>query len=108
SEVAIGDCLISSESGERAFIFPLYFYPNGKVPDDELFVREAPVPEQTRRPNFSAGFIKDFCERLKVKFVLDGVGESLKREIGPELIFNYIYAIFHSPGYRQRYAEFLR
>ncbi|WP_254434588.1 type ISP restriction/modification enzyme [Aphanizomenon sp. UHCC 0183] len=26
----------------------------------------------------------------------------------PEDIFNYIYAIFHSPIYRQRYAEFLK
>jgi hypothetical protein len=26
----------------------------------------------------------------------------------PENIFNYTYAVFHSPGYRSRYAEFLR
>ncbi len=26
----------------------------------------------------------------------------------PEDIFNYIYAIFHSPAYRERYAEFLK
>ncbi|MFN9226472.1 MAG: type ISP restriction/modification enzyme, partial [Pseudanabaena sp.] len=26
----------------------------------------------------------------------------------PEDIFNYIYATFHSPTYRQRYAEFLK
>jgi len=26
----------------------------------------------------------------------------------PEDIFNYIYAVFHSPGYRSRYAEFLK
>ena len=31
-----------------------------------------------------------------------------EREIGPELVFNYIYAVFHSAGYRSRYAEFLR
>ena len=27
---------------------------------------------------------------------------------GPEDVFNYIYAIFHSPTYRSRYAEFLK
>ncbi|HZO99007.1 MAG TPA: type ISP restriction/modification enzyme, partial [Terriglobia bacterium] len=27
---------------------------------------------------------------------------------GPEDIFNYIYAVFHSPTYRTRYAEFLK
>ena len=31
-----------------------------------------------------------------------------KREVGPELIFNYAYAVFHSPAYRERYVEFLR
>lgn len=92
---------------DGTFVFPLYLYPNGKLPDDDLFVREEPEAE-TRRPNFTAEFIKDFCERLKVKFVRDGLGRPSKREIGPELIFNYAYAVFHSPGYRSRYAEFLR
>jgi hypothetical protein len=27
---------------------------------------------------------------------------------GPEDVFNYIYAVFHSPTYRSRYAEFLK
>ena len=27
---------------------------------------------------------------------------------GPEDVFNYIYAVFHSPTYRQRYAQFLK
>ena len=26
----------------------------------------------------------------------------------PEDIFHYAYAVFHSPGYRSRYAEFLK
>lgn len=31
-----------------------------------------------------------------------------EREISPEDIFNYAYAVFHSPTYRSRYAEFLK
>ena len=27
---------------------------------------------------------------------------------GPEDIFHYMYAVFHSPSYRERYAEFLK
>jgi hypothetical protein len=90
-----------------ATIFPLYLYPNGKLPGDDLFVREEPE-EEKRCPSFTAAFIKDFCERLKVKFVREGLRRPSKREIGPGLIFNYAYAIFHSPGDRERYAEFLR
>jgi hypothetical protein len=36
------------------------------------------------------------------------LGRAGKHEAGPELIFDYAYAVFHSPAYRKRYAEFLR
>jgi len=32
----------------------------------------------------------------------------LKKTFGPEDVFNYIYAVFYSPTYRTRYAEFLK
>jgi predicted helicase len=32
----------------------------------------------------------------------------LKKTVGPEDFFNYAYAVFHSPAYRERYAEFLK
>ncbi len=37
----------------------------------------------------------------------DGHGD-LAATFGPEDIFDYIYAVFHSPTYRQRYAQFLK
>lgn len=33
---------------------------------------------------------------------------TLSAQPDPEDIFHYIYAVFHSPGYRSRYAEFLK
>ena len=84
-------------------VFPLYLYPNGKLPEEDLFAHD-----NGRRPNLSAEFIKEFCEKLEVKFVPEGLGRPGKREVGPELIFHYAYAVFHSPTYRERYAEFLR
>jgi predicted helicase len=39
--------------------------------------------------------------------VEDGTGD-LEETFGPEDIFNYAYAVFHSPTYRSRYAEFLK
>ncbi len=98
---------VSLQTKEYNYLFPLYLYPNGKLPDNDLFVREEPE-EEKRRPNFSAAFIEKFCARLKVKFVPDGLGKPSKRQVGPELIFHYAYAVFHSPAYRERYAEFLR
>jgi predicted helicase len=60
-----------------------------------------------RRPNLSPEFIKAVSEKLGLKFSEDGKGD-LEKTFGPEDIFNYAYAIFHSPTYRTRYAEFLK
>jgi predicted helicase len=40
-------------------------------------------------------------------FIPDSQGDG-KTNFGPEDVFYYAYAVFHSPTYRQRYAEFLR
>jgi len=95
--------LHSTSAKEGNFVFPLYLYPNGKLPEADLFAHE-----NGRRPNLSAEFVSQFCKRLDCKFVPDGFGRPSKREVGPECIFNYAYALFHSPTYRERYAEFLR
>ncbi|MDM3843723.1 MAG: N-6 DNA methylase [Aphanizomenon gracile PMC638.10] len=60
-----------------------------------------------RKPNLSPEFITEFSQKLDLEFIFDGKGDKNKT-FGPEDIFNYIYAIFHSPNYRQRYAEFLK
>ncbi|HOI69241.1 MAG TPA: hypothetical protein PLN41_05795 [Methanothrix sp.] len=38
---------------------------------------------------------------------IDGRGDR-EATFGPEDVFDYIYAVFHSPRYRERYAEFLK
>ena len=83
---------------------PLYLYPNG----DEL-IQASPWPagQDGRRPNLSAQIVEQFALQLRLKFVSDGVGDR-KKTFGPEDVFHYIYAIFHSPIYRTRYAEFLK
>ncbi|MFQ6044517.1 MAG: type ISP restriction/modification enzyme, partial [Candidatus Poribacteria bacterium] len=50
---------------------------------------------ENRRPNLNPKFLHTLKERL-------GSRPSL------EEIFHYAYAVFHSPTYRKRYAEFLR
>ena len=84
-------------------VFPLYLYPNGETETQGELVPH----ENGRRPNLAAGFVHDFEEELGLKFITDGRGD-LKKTFGPEDIFHYSYAILHSPGYRERYAEFLK
>ena len=45
--------------------------------------------------------------KLGLQFVTDGRGD-LHHTFGPEDVFHYAYAIFHSPTYRTRYAEQLK
>ena len=88
------------------FLFPLYLYP--KTKEDDLFEHsEWPAGKDGRVPNLSADFVEQFAKKVKLDFVSDGFGD-LKKAFGPEDIFHYIYAVFHSPQYRRRYAEFLK
>ena len=60
-----------------------------------------------RRPNLNADFIRELGGKLGLQFIDDGKGDFINT-FGPEDIFNYAYAVFHSPTYRTRYAEFLK
>src|ERR1700722_18374869 len=55
-------------------------------------------------PNLSPLHLKQFATRLGLKVAENGLPAGLT----PEDIFHYIYAVFHSPGYRSRYAEYLK
>src|SRR5439155_21310967 len=51
------------EVKDGSSVFPLYLYPNGNLPEEDLFAHE-----NGRRPNLSAEFIREFCEKVDVKF----------------------------------------
>ena len=97
---------------EINYVFPLYLYPvEKKLQADKSGGKEGGVGEalikEERKPNLTQAFIKAVSEKLALKFVEDGKGD-LTETFGPEDIFNYAYAVFHSPAYRTRYAEFLK
>jgi len=79
-------CSVSLRTREITSVFPLYL----NTEDDSLRFGAS-------RPNFSRGF----TEKLHEAF-------SAQHRLTPEEIFHYIYAVLHSPGYRRRYAEFLK
>jgi predicted helicase len=94
------------EVKDGSTIFPLYLYLSASK--SNLFDDTTPSSASGgRRPNLDPAFIKDFSSRLKLEFIPDGKGD-LKKTFGPEDIFDYMYAVFHSPTYRSRYAEFLK
>jgi predicted helicase len=80
-------------------LIPLYIYPDTDNGQASL------GSETERRPNLSHSFLKAFAVALGVP---QKGAHQLPTGLTPEDIFHYAYAVFHSPGYRSRYAEFLK
>ncbi|MDB9320211.1 type ISP restriction/modification enzyme [Nodularia spumigena] len=78
---------MSVNSREYNYYFPLYIYPNTENQQTNLFIEKT--------------------SNLSPKF-LEPIKNKLGKTPTPEKIFYYAYAIFHSPTYRSRYAEFLK
>jgi hypothetical protein len=103
---AIDGNTISLQTREYSYLFPLYLYPDAAGKD--LWSDEAPASAPGgRRANLAPEFIRDFGERLGPAWVADGRGDRVTT-FGPEDVFSYLYAIFHAPSYRERYADFLK
>ncbi len=89
-------------------LFPLYRYPSGdNRPGLFADAEHWPAGRGGRRPNLSPKFVEECAGKLGLQFIPDGRGD-LGKTFGPEDIFDYAYAVFHSPTYRSRYAEFLK
>lgn len=82
----VDDCYVSNKTRERGYIFPLY-QTSGEA--GNIFGENELVP------NFNAEVLK------KIEKCLD-------EKVNPQELFDYIYAMLHSPDYRSRYREFLK
>ncbi|HYG14578.1 MAG TPA: type ISP restriction/modification enzyme [Bacteroidia bacterium] len=78
---------------------PLYIYPetNGQHSLDG---------KTERKPNFDLKLIDKFAKGLKLKFSAEKTGD--KGTFAPIDVLDYIYAVLHSPAYREKYKEFLK
>jgi Type ISP C-terminal specificity domain/N-6 DNA Methylase len=91
---------------DGSYLSPLYTYPDTKK-ESLLEVDDYPNAPGGRHPNLSPAFITAISSKLKMQYSPDGKGD-LHQTSGPEDIFDYMYAVFHSPTYRTRYGEFLK
>ena len=71
-------CTVSLQTKEGAYTFPLYLYSS----------------DGTRHTNLKEEIVDEI--------------EKIAGKVTPEDIFDYIYAVLHSPGYREKYKEFLK
>ncbi len=110
-----------SNSGSGTYAFPLYLYPDQG--------EQGEIIEQHRTPNLNPEIVKQIEEVLGLKFVAQKPPSTTLRELNssslsennpsslsevevntfaPIDLLDYIYAVLHSPAYREKYKEFLK
>ena len=94
------------EASTQSATFPLYLYPRVGKADGSLFSRWA-KGKNCRTPNLDSGFVEQIAAATDLRFVSDGRGD-LRKTFGPEDVLAWIYAVFHSPRYRERYEAQLK
>jgi predicted helicase len=88
-----------TSSLDNANIFPLYIYPktNG----------QQTIGQTTERtPNLNTEIVKHIADKLGLTFTNEK--ETTENTFAPIDILDYIYAVLHSPNYREKYKEFLK
>lgn len=80
-------------------LMPLYLFDDLGEEKKEIGI------ENKKRLNLSPEFLKALADKLGIQIAPQ---KGLPDGLIPEDIFHYVYAVFHSPDYRTRYAEFLK
>ncbi|WP_370566851.1 type ISP restriction/modification enzyme [Flavobacterium sp. GP15] len=112
----ICDINYTSNAGQfgAGLVFPLYLYPE---PNSQQNLLETPE----RVPNLNMEMVEKFADGLGLAFVNEKepegnlcfannseVRDDFKTTFAPIDILDYIYAVLHSPTYRETYKEFLK
>ena len=107
---------LSDQPKEISYCLPLYLYPET---DHHRTIRETPA----RTPNINPEIVNQIASKLSLSFTnekeIPSEGEVCfinSVEVRPEFritfapidILDYIYAVLHSPSYREQYKEFLK
>ena len=98
---------------DNSYVFPLYLYPetNNQITTDQT----------KRTPNLNVAIVQQIAENIGISFVPEKEREgnvclANSQDVRPEFrqtfapidLLDYIYAVLHSPTYRETYKEFLK
>lgn len=90
----ISDRHLLDSAADSMSVFPLYLYP------------EKDSKTASRTPNLNSEIVQKIADGLGLKFTNEK--ESDSGAFAPIDILDYIYAVLHSPTYREKYKEFLK
>ncbi|SFS59303.1 type ISP restriction/modification enzyme [Lutibacter maritimus] len=105
---------VSNKTSEITSLFPLYLYP-------ETNNQQLTTTKTERVPNLNHEIVNQLAKTLGLTFTPEKETESnvcfanssevtnnFKTTFAPIDILDYIYAVLHSPTYREKYKEFLK
>ncbi|MBK7805445.1 MAG: N-6 DNA methylase [Saprospiraceae bacterium] len=105
---------ILDSAGDSTSFFPLYLYP-------EATGQQTIDSSTERTPNLNPDIVQQIAEKLGIPFVAEKQNGNLcfsennaelrdefKTAFSPIDLLDYIYAVLHSPTYREKYKEFLK
>ena len=100
----IESCSISSKTKETTYGFPLYLYSDNINQQDAFGTQE-------RTPNLNMEIVNKIADGLGLHFTPEddsNIATVETNQLTPLNILDYIYAVLHSPKYRETYKEFLK
>jgi predicted helicase len=91
-------CTVSLQTKETGYVFPLYLYPP----------TNSPTLDSTREriPNLQIDTMQLFSLAIGIQFSYEK--DESTDTFSPIDLLDYIYAVLHSPAYREKYKEFLK
>ena len=103
--IIVSDCVsdmnaVSMQTREGNYVFPLYIYKEN-------------MGQEERIVNFNKELYDKIAKGLNYlpcyddNVLIDPISE-YNGVLYPQALFDYIYAVLHSPSYRERYKEFLK
>ena len=109
SKFGIVDCLVDKSvisTLDNGYVFPLYKYP--EITDQENF--DFDQLKTLRKPNLNSDIVQKIADGLGLTFITDHESEEASEDgtFHPLDLLDYIYAVLHSPTYRETYKEFLK
>jgi predicted helicase len=88
-----------TSSLDNSNVFPLYLYP-------ETTGQQTLDGRQERTPNLNQKIVYQIAKSFNLKYTPEK--EDTQNTFAPIDILDYIYAVLHSPSYREKYKEFLK
>ena len=84
---------------EINYVFPLYLYP-------ENTTQQSLLNQNSRTPNLNIEIVNQITTGLGLTYTNEK--EETPNTFAPIDLLDYIYAVLHSPTYREKYKEFLK